>query len=106
MQEPIAADRATYAFDLPGHGASSKDVGDGTIQTLAQAVLGLLDTVGLNRVHLVGHSMGGAVITLLAADPAVAGKLASLTLISPVGFGPRSTPATCAGSPKRSRDAT
>jgi pyruvate dehydrogenase E2 component (dihydrolipoamide acetyltransferase) len=71
-----------------GHGASSKDVGDGTIQTLAQAVLGLLDTVGLNRVHLVGHSMGGAVITLLAADPAAAGKVASLTLISPVGFGP------------------
>jgi pyruvate dehydrogenase E2 component (dihydrolipoyllysine-residue acetyltransferase) len=88
VQEPIAADRATYALDLPGHGASSKDVGDGTIQTLTQAVLGLLDTVGLNRVHLVGHSMGGAVITLLAADPAAAGKVASLTLISPVGFGP------------------
>ena len=88
VQEPIAADRATYALDLPGHGASSKDVGDGTIQTLAQAVLGFLDTVGLNRVHLVGHSMGGAVITLLAADPAAAGKVASLTLISPVGFGP------------------
>jgi pyruvate dehydrogenase E2 component (dihydrolipoamide acetyltransferase) len=88
VQEPIAADRATYALDLPGHGASTKDVGDGTIQTLAQAVLGFLDTVGLNRVHLVGHSMGGAVITLLATDPAVAGKVASLTLISPVGFGP------------------
>jgi len=76
VQEPIAADRATYALDLPGHGASAKDVGDGTIQTLTQAVLGFLDTVGLNRVHLVGHSMGGAVITLLAADPAVAGKVA------------------------------
>ncbi|HZN78314.1 MAG TPA: acetoin dehydrogenase dihydrolipoyllysine-residue acetyltransferase subunit [Mycobacterium sp.] len=88
VQEPIAAGRATYALDLPGHGASSKDVGDGTIQTLAQAVLGFLDTVGLNRVHLVGHSMGGAVITLLAADPAATGKVASLTLISPVGFGP------------------
>ena len=84
----IAADRATYALDLPGHGASSKDVGDGTIQTLAQAVLGLLDTVGLNRLDLVGHSMGGAVITRQPADPAAAGKVASLTLISPVGFGP------------------
>ena len=88
VQEPIAADRATYALDLPGHGASSKDVGDGTIQTLERAVLGFLHTVGLNRVHLVGHSMGGAVITLVAADPAAAGKVASLTLISPVGFGP------------------
>ncbi len=88
VQEPIAADRATYALDLPGHGASSKDVGDGTIQTLAQAVLGFLDTLGLTRVHLVGHSMGGAVATQVAADPAAAGKVASLTLISPTGFGP------------------
>jgi pyruvate dehydrogenase E2 component (dihydrolipoyllysine-residue acetyltransferase) len=88
VQEPIAADRVTYALDLPGHGASSKDVGDGTIQTLARAVLGFLDAVGVNRVHLVGHSMGGAVVTALAADPAAAGKVASLTLISPVGFGP------------------
>ena len=43
VQEPIAADRVTYALDLPGHGASSKDVGDGAIQTLARAVLGFLD---------------------------------------------------------------
>ena len=88
VQEPIAADRVTYALDLPGHGASSKDVGDGTIETLAKAVLGFLDTVGVNRVHLVGHSMGGAVVTAVAADPAAAGKVASLTLISPTGFGP------------------
>jgi pyruvate dehydrogenase E2 component (dihydrolipoamide acetyltransferase) len=88
VQEPIAAHRATYALDLPGHGASSKDVGDGTIQTLAQAVLGFLDALGLTRVHLVGHSMGGAVVTAVAADPAAAGKVASLTLISPTGFGP------------------
>jgi len=88
VQEPIAADRVTYALDLPGHGASSKDVGDGTIQTLARAVLGFLDNLGANRVHLVGHSMGGAVVTAVAADPAAAGKVASLTLISPAGFGP------------------
>jgi pyruvate dehydrogenase E2 component (dihydrolipoamide acetyltransferase) len=88
VQEPIAADRVTYALDLPGHGASSKDVGDGTIQTLAHAVLGFLDAVGVNRVHLVGHSMGAAVVTAAAADPTAAGKVASLTLISPVGFGP------------------
>jgi pyruvate dehydrogenase E2 component (dihydrolipoamide acetyltransferase) len=88
VQEPIAADRVTYALDLPGHGASSKDVGDGTIQTLARAVLGFLDNLGANRVHLVGHSMGGAVVTAVAADPTAAGKVASLTLISPAGFGP------------------
>jgi pyruvate dehydrogenase E2 component (dihydrolipoamide acetyltransferase) len=88
VQEPIAADRVTYALDLPGHGASSKDVGDGTVATLARVLLGFLDAFGISRVHLVGHSMGGAVATTAAADPAAKGRVASLTLISPVGFGP------------------
>jgi pyruvate dehydrogenase E2 component (dihydrolipoamide acetyltransferase) len=88
VQEPIAADRVTYALDLPGHGASSKDVGDGAIRTLAHALLGFLDKVGVKRVHLVGHSMGGAVAIVAAADPVAAGKVASLTLISPAGLGP------------------
>jgi pyruvate dehydrogenase E2 component (dihydrolipoamide acetyltransferase) len=88
VQEPIAADRVTYALDLPGHGASSKDVGDGTIQSLARVLIGFLDALGIGRAHLVGHSMGAAVATAAAVDPAAEGRVASLTLISPVGFGP------------------
>jgi pyruvate dehydrogenase E2 component (dihydrolipoamide acetyltransferase) len=88
VQEPISADRATYALDLPGHGASSKDVGDGSVTTLASSLVGFVNELGLPRVHLVGHSMGGAVATVAAADPAAAGKVASLTLISPIGYGP------------------
>ena len=88
VQEPISADRATYALDLPGHGDSSKDVGDGSVATLASSLIGFLDELGLSRVHLVGHSTGGAVATVAAADPAALGKVASLTLISPVGYGP------------------
>jgi pyruvate dehydrogenase E2 component (dihydrolipoamide acetyltransferase) len=88
VQEPISADRATYALDLPGHGDSSKDVGDGSVATLASSLVGFLKELGLSRVHLVGHSTGGAVATVAAADPAALGKVASLTLISPVGYGP------------------
>jgi pyruvate dehydrogenase E2 component (dihydrolipoyllysine-residue acetyltransferase) len=88
VQEPIAADRVTYALDLPGHGASSKDVGDGTVATLARVLIGFLDALGIGRAHLVGHSMGAAVATAAAVDPAAEGRVASLTLISPVGFGP------------------
>jgi pyruvate dehydrogenase E2 component (dihydrolipoamide acetyltransferase) len=92
VQEPIASDvdraRATYALDLPGHGASSKDVGEGTVESLAATVLGFLDALELPTVHLVGHSMGGAVVTAVAGDPAAAGRVASLTLISPAGYGP------------------
>ncbi|HEY7812024.1 MAG TPA: acetoin dehydrogenase dihydrolipoyllysine-residue acetyltransferase subunit [Nakamurella sp.] len=88
VQEPIAADRATYALDLPGHGTSGKDVGAGTVESLAATVIGFLDALGLPTVHLVGHSMGGAVVTAVAGDPAAAGRVASLTLISPAGYGP------------------
>ena len=52
---------------------------------LADAVTGVLDALGAERAHLVGHSMGGAVALAVAArNPA---RIASLTLIAPCGFG-------------------
>jgi pyruvate dehydrogenase E2 component (dihydrolipoamide acetyltransferase) len=82
--EPLATTRTAYALELPGHGASTKDVGDG-FDTLVDAVLGFLDTEGVARGHLVGHSLGGAVVASVAArEP---GRVASLTLVAPVGFG-------------------
>jgi pyruvate dehydrogenase E2 component (dihydrolipoamide acetyltransferase) len=85
LQEPLAAKYRVYALDLPGHGTSAKDVGDGTLGVLADAVTGVLDALGAGRAHLVGHSMGGAVALGVAArDP---GRIASLTLIAPTGFG-------------------
>jgi pyruvate dehydrogenase E2 component (dihydrolipoamide acetyltransferase) len=85
LQEPLAAKYRVYALDLPGHGTSAKDVADGTLGVLADAVTGVLDALGAGRVHLVGHSMGGAVALGVAArDP---GRIASLTLIAPTGFG-------------------
>ena len=94
LQEPLAARYRVYALDLPGHGTSAKDVGTGpegpgsgsTLAVLADAVTGVLDALGAERAHLVGHSMGGAVALAVAArDP---GRIASLTLIAPSGFGP------------------
>ena len=85
LQEPLAAKYRVYALDLPGHGTSAKDVGDGSLGALADAVTGVLDAIGADRAHLVGHSMGGAVALAVAArDPA---RVASLTLIAPSGFG-------------------
>jgi pyruvate dehydrogenase E2 component (dihydrolipoamide acetyltransferase) len=77
----LAEEHTVYALDLPGHGGSSKDVGDGT--GLADAVIGFLDSQGLDRPHLVGHSLGG----LVAAQLAERGRAASLTLVAPAGFG-------------------
>ncbi len=85
LQEPLAAKYRVYALDLPGHGTSAKDVGDGTLGVLADAVTGVLDALGAGRAHLVGHSMGGAVaLAVTVRDP---GRVASLTLIAPSGFG-------------------
>jgi pyruvate dehydrogenase E2 component (dihydrolipoamide acetyltransferase) len=86
LQEPLAARHRVYALDLPGHGTSSKDVGDGSAGVLADAVIGVLDSVGAERAHLVGHSLGGAVaVAATTRDPR---RIASLTLIAPSGFGP------------------
>jgi pyruvate dehydrogenase E2 component (dihydrolipoamide acetyltransferase) len=88
LQEPLAARYRVYALDLPGHGTSAKDVGDGSIGVLADAVVAVLDALGAlgtGRAHLVGHSLGGAVALAVAArDPR---RIASLTLIAPAGFG-------------------
>jgi len=77
--------RTVHFLDLPGHGASSKDVGDGTLETLVAAVVGFLDALGIERAHLVGHSLGGAVVATLAAG--APGRARSVTMIAPAGFG-------------------
>ncbi len=85
LQEPLAARYRVYALDLPGHGTSAKDVGDGSLGVLADAVVAVLDALGAGRAHLVGHSLGGAVaLAVTARDPR---RIASLTLIAPAGFG-------------------
>ena len=66
--DSLAGDHLVYALDLPGHGASSKDVGDGSLEGLAQVVKGFIETVELGPSHLVGHSMGGAVALILALN--------------------------------------
>ena len=85
LQEPLAARYRVYALDLPGHGTSTKGVNEGTLGPLADAVAGVLDALGAERAHLVGHSMGGAVALAVAACDRA--RIASLTLIAPFGFG-------------------
>jgi pyruvate dehydrogenase E2 component (dihydrolipoamide acetyltransferase) len=80
----LAAERTVYALDLPGHGGSSKDVGAGDAEALATAVEQFLDSQGIERAHLVGHSLGGLVATLAAAR----GRARTLTLVAGAGLGP------------------
>lgn len=85
VQQPLSEGATVYAIDLPGHGESTKDVGDGSLSTLAGSVVGFLREKGIDRAHLVGHSLGGAVVTQVASDAPE--RVASLTLLAPAGFG-------------------
>lgn len=72
--------------DLPGHGGSMTYPEAGPPKVAANAVLAELEAAGHARVHLAGHSMGGAIATLIAL--AAPDRVASLTLFAPGGYGP------------------
>ncbi|NDW03586.1 alpha/beta fold hydrolase [Jiella pacifica] len=81
-----AEGRHCLAFDLPGHGRSRDYPGFGPPKVAARAVIAELQRRGIDAVHVVGHSMGGAVACLMALfEPA---RVLSLTLLAPGGFGP------------------
>jgi pimeloyl-ACP methyl ester carboxylesterase len=54
-----------YALDLPGHGHSAGD-GRSSIPDYTDFLTELLAALGLDRVTIVGHSMGGAIVQYLA----------------------------------------
>ncbi len=86
-QPDLATDRAVFALDLPGHGGSSKAIdGDGGVAWLAEAVRGAMAALGIERAHLVGHSLGGAIALQMALDEPT--RIASVTLVCPAGLGP------------------
>ncbi len=45
-QDALASDRAVYSLDLPGHGGSAKDVGDGGLGVLVAAVDAVMAETG------------------------------------------------------------
>ncbi|HEY7750293.1 MAG TPA: acetoin dehydrogenase dihydrolipoyllysine-residue acetyltransferase subunit [Aestuariivirgaceae bacterium] len=85
-QPQLAQTHTVYAFDLPGHGQSDKLVAEGTVAEFAKATAGFMDALQVARAHLVGQSLGGAIVLQLAAGHPE--KVASLTLISSAGLGP------------------
>lgn len=78
--------RRAVALDLRGHGRSPlADGAPATLRDLAADVDAVLDGLGLPRVVLVGHSMGGAVCALYAAEHP--GRVAGLFLLDPASDG-------------------
>ncbi|UGT67190.1 alpha/beta fold hydrolase [Nocardia gipuzkoensis] len=85
---PVLAERfRCLVIDQPGFGASGRpEVYERNyLRISADAVLGLLDDLGLERVHVLGNSMGGAVATLLALEHPE--RVDRLVLMAPGGVG-------------------
>ena len=85
-QPAVAEGRRAIALDLPGHGGSTKEVGDGDVGSLTNAVCDFLDALKIAKAHLVGHSLGGAVSLDMALNHP--DRVASATLVCPAGLGP------------------
>jgi pyruvate dehydrogenase E2 component (dihydrolipoamide acetyltransferase) len=100
-QPALAEGRRVIAVDLPGHGGSAKEVGPGDIVCLTDAAEGAAAALGVEGVHLVGHSMGGAVAASLARRRPE--RVASLTLIASAGLGPEINTAFIDGFVRASR---
>src|ERR1700722_5143706 len=84
---PVFGERfRTLVVDQPGFGKSDKPAVEGNYFTFAAAALaGLLDELGLDRVHLVGNSLGGGTAVRFALRyPERAGRL---VLMAPGGLG-------------------
>jgi pimeloyl-ACP methyl ester carboxylesterase len=78
--------RTVIMVDLPGHGASPplRGIADGrpAVRAMAEELVAFFDELGLDRPHVAGNSLGGALALLAGA----AGRAATVTGLSPAGF--------------------
>ncbi|KUO03367.1 alpha/beta fold hydrolase [Streptomyces caeruleatus] len=82
----LAKEYRVIVPDLPGYGRSTKglDLSD-PFGSLAAGIRGLLDRLGLEKVHFVGNSYGGACALRLALD--TPDRVERMVLMGPGGIG-------------------
>jgi len=74
------SDRFTLvSFDNRGIGGSNNDDGRLTIEDMAADALAVVDALGFERFHVVGHSMGGVIAQALALS--APGRITSLAFL-------------------------
>ncbi len=83
MGSLLGDDYRVIAPDLPGFGNSTEDIPDYSVLAHSRYLEQLLDSLRIDRAHLVGFSMGGGVILELA--DAFPQRVASLTMLSAIG---------------------
>jgi pimeloyl-ACP methyl ester carboxylesterase len=77
----LAPDYRAIAMDVPGFGDSDKPIGRYDAAFMARWAVSLLDSLGLERAHVLGHSMGGRVALELGMSHP--DRVESLMLMTP-----------------------
>lgn len=77
--EEVAKDHRVVTLDLPGHGDSGRRRTRWSVVDLGADVARVVEELGLKRVILVGHSMGGPVS--LAAAARLPGRVAGIVAV-------------------------
>ncbi len=83
----LSGEHRVYALDLIGHGRTDKPPhASYGLDALVQFVRDFMISTGIERAHVVGHSLGGAIATRLALTyPEVVERL---VLVDPAGLSP------------------
>lgn len=78
----LSAHHDVIAMDMPGHGGSLLPSPDATLTDYADAVIGLMDGLGLLQPMLIGHSMGALVATQTAlSHPTRVARLVAMNAV-------------------------
>lgn len=105
LERALPADLPLIRIDLPFHGRSFRREPDRPVHdfaALSRAVVEAFDRLDGDEVHLLGHSLGGAVALALAdVRPR---QIATLTLMSPAGLGPEIDGPALLGIARASRE--
>lgn len=72
------------AIDLPGFGKSEKHIHSGSMEFYTKIVYGFIQSLNLEKVDLIGHSMGGQIAINCAIK--FPDSVDKLILIAPAGF--------------------
>jgi pimeloyl-ACP methyl ester carboxylesterase len=81
----LAQKHEVFAFDLLGCGDSDKPLDVSySIKAHAERLAEILDSLGVSRIHLVGHDLGGGIAQIFTVNHPE--RVASLTVLNTVAF--------------------
>jgi len=92
----------TIRFDLPGSGRSHRVEGPLSLELFVEKTLRVMHRAGIQRAHVVAHSMGTIVATHLAASEP--GRVESLALFGPLLAPPESARGAIRGRAAKARE--